>query len=275
VPHVRAGNTGGEARVAAGLTFQGMALRRIKITLAYEGGGFHGWQVQPGLPTIQGTLEEIVGGMEGRPVQVAGSGRTDAGVHALQQVAAFSLENPIPLLNLRRAMNRLLPPAIRVLSAEEVHADFHPRFHAKAKTYEYRILRGETCSPFEWPYVYHYPYPLDEDRMQQMAQAFAGEHDFTAYAASDKSDVPSDAKSGEAEVKSKVRTVFASTLRRDAERLIYQVRGSGFLKHMVRNLVGTLIEAGRGNIADVTALPGRCGSTAPAKGLFLVSVEYD
>jgi tRNA pseudouridine38-40 synthase len=278
VPYVRAGNSGGEARVAAGLTFQGMALRRIKITLAYDGGGFHGWQVQPGLRTIQGTLEEIVGGMEGRPVHVAGSGRTDAGVHALQQVAAFSLENPIPLPNLRRAINRLLPPAIRVLSAEEVHADFHPRFHAKAKTYEYRILRGETCSPFEWPYVYHYPYPLVEDRMQQMALAFAGEHDFTAYAASDKSDTqsdtPSDAGYG-AEIKSKVRTVFASTLRRDAERLIYQVRGSGFLKHMVRNLVGTLIEAGRGNIADVTALPGRCGSTVPAKGLFLVSVEYD
>lgn len=275
---MRAGNSGGEARVAAGLKFQAMALRRIKIILAYDGGGFHGWQVQPGLSTIQGTLEEIVTVIDGRPVQVAGSGRTDAGVHALEQVAAFSLENPIPLLNLRRAMNRLLPPAIRVLSAEEVHADFHPRFHAKAKTYEYRILRGETCSPFEWPYVYHYPYPLDEDRMQQMAQAFAGEHDFTAYAASDKSNAQSDAKSDggrEAGVKSKVRTVFASTLRRDAERLIFQVRGSGFLKHMVRNLVGTLIEAGRGNIADVTALPGRCGSTAPAKGLFLVSVEYD
>jgi tRNA pseudouridine38-40 synthase len=258
-----------------------MALRRIKITLAYDGGGFHGWQVQPGLATIQGMLEEIVGGMEGRPVQVAGSGRTDAGVHALQQVAAFSLENPIPLSNLRRAVNRLLPPAIRVLSAEEVRPDFHPRFDAKAKTYEYRILRGEICSPFEWPYVYHYPYPLDEERMRQLALVFAGEHDFTAYAASDQSDARSDAgpeakRSGEhyTDGKSKMRTVFASTLRRDGERLIYQVRGSGFLKHMVRNLVGTLIEAGRGNIADVTALPGRCGATAPAKGLFLVSVEY-
>jgi tRNA pseudouridine38-40 synthase len=255
-----------------------MARRRIKITLAYDGGGFHGWQVQPGLPTIQGTLEEIIGGMEGRPVHVAGSGRTDAGVHALEQVAAFSLENPIPLPNLRRAVNRLLPAAIRVLSAEEVHPDFHPRFDAKAKTYEYRILRGETCSPFEWPYVYHYPYRLDEERMRQMALVFAGEHDFTAYAAADVSDARGNAKSGadyNTGGKSKVRTVFASTLHRDGERLIYQVRGSGFLKHMVRNLVGTLMEAGRGNIADVTALPVRCGPTAPAKGLFLVSVEYD
>src|SRR5580658_9035665 len=153
MPHVRARNSRGQARIAPRLKFASMALRRIKLTLAYDGGGFHGWQVQPGLPTIQGTLEEIVGGMEGRPVHVAGSGRTDAGVHALQQVAAFSLENPIPLLNLRRAVNRLLPPAIRVLSAEEVHPGFHPRFDAKAKTYEYRILRDETCSPFEWPYV--------------------------------------------------------------------------------------------------------------------------
>jgi len=266
MPHVRTGRSGGEARVAAGLKFVSMAPRRIKITLAYDGGGFHGWQIQPGLPTIQGTLEEIVSGMEGRPVPVAGSGRTDAGVHALRQVAAFSIENPIPLPNLRRAVNRLLPPAIRVISAEEVPADFHPRFHAKAKTYEYRIWRGEICSPFEWPYVHHYPYPLDEERMRRMAPVFAGEHDFTAYAAPDDRD---------AEGKSKVRTVFSSTLQRDGEKLIYRVRGSGFLKHMVRNLVGTLIEAGRGNIADVAAAPARCGPTAPAKGLFLVSVEYD
>src|SRR5437764_15452603 len=105
-------------------------MRRIRIQLAYDGGPFHGWQVQPGLPTIQGTLEEIVSGMEGKPVHVAGSGRTDAGVHARNQVAAFSIENPIPLPNLKRAINRLLPPQIRVLSTAEAHADFHPRFNA-------------------------------------------------------------------------------------------------------------------------------------------------
>jgi len=240
-------------------------MRRIKITLAYDGGPFHGWQVQPGLPTIQGVLEEIVSGIEGSFVPVAGSGRTDAGVHALEQVAAFSLTNPIPLPNLRRAVNRLLPAAVRVLSAEEVHPDFHPRFDARAKTYEYRIWRAEVCSPFEWPYVHHYPYPLDEERMQRMAQAFAGEHDFSAFAAADERDQ---------ENRSKVRTIFASDLQRDGARLLYRVRGSGFLKHMVRNVVGTLIEAGRGNIADVDRLPVRSGSTAPAKGLFLVNVEY-
>jgi tRNA pseudouridine38-40 synthase len=240
-------------------------MRRIRIHVAYDGAGFHGWQVQPGLPTIQGVLEEIVSGMEGRPVHVAGSGRTDAGVHALCQVAAFNLENPIPLPNLQRAVNRLLPPAIRILSAEEVRAEFHPRFDARAKTYEYRILRGAICPPFEWRYVYHYPYPLEEERMTMLARGFEGEHDFTAFAAADDRDQ---------EGKSKVRTIFSSVLERGAERLTYRVRGSGFLKHMVRNMVGTLIEAGRGNLAAVDRIPSRCGPTAPAKGLFLIGVEY-
>jgi len=240
-------------------------MRRIKATIAYDGGSFHGWQVQPGLPTIQGILEQIVSEIESKPVQVAGSGRTDAGVHALGQVAAFSLNNPIPPANLRRAMNRLLPPAVRILAVEEVHMDFHPRFDARAKTYEYRMVRGEVCSPFEWPYVYHYPYPLDEERMARLASVFQGEHDFTAFAAADDRDE---------EGKSKVRTIFASVLERQQERLVFRVRGNGFLKHMVRNLVGTLIEAGKANIADTSVLPPKSGPTAPAKGLFLIGVEY-
>jgi tRNA pseudouridine38-40 synthase len=239
-------------------------MRRIKLTLAYDGTTFHGWQVQPGLPTIQGVLEEIISGMEGRAVHVAGSGRTDAGVHALAQVAAFSMENPIPLVNLRRAVNRLLPPSIRVLAAEEADPEFHPRFQSIAKTYEYRIFRGEVCSPFEFPYVHHHPYPLDEARMVRFARIFEGEHDFTAFAASDDRD---------AEGRSKVRTIFSSVLERAPDRLIYRVRGSGFLKHMVRNLVGTLIEVGRCNLAE-DCFPCKSGPTVPAKGLFLVSVEY-
>jgi len=240
-------------------------MRRIRITVAYDGTPFHGWQVQPELPTIQGTLEAILSEIEGSAVQVAGSGRTDAGVHALAQVAAFSLENPIPLPNLQRAVNRLLPPTIRILAVEEVPKSFHPRFDARAKSYEYRICRGEVCSPFEWPYVHHYPYPLDEKSMARLACAFTGEHDFTAFAASDDRD---------AEGGSKVRTIYSSALEPSAGRLTYRVRGSGFLKHMVRNLMGTLIEAGKGNIEDVTKLPEKSGPTAPAKGLFLVSVEY-
>ena len=240
-------------------------MRRIRIDLAYDGGLFHGWQVQPGLPTIQGILEEIVSGIEGAPVHVAGSGRTDAGVHALCQVAAFSLNNPIPPDNLRRAMNRLLPPAIRVLAVAQAHPEFHPRFQAVAKTYEYRIFRDEVCMPCEWPYVLHHPYPLDEVRMAALARTFEGEHDFTAFAAADERDGAG---------RSKVRRIFASELERSGPRLVYRVRGSGFLKHMVRNLVGTLLEAGRGNLSDVTVLPARSGATVAAKGLFLLSVEY-
>src|SRR5580704_3824314 len=140
-------------------------MRRIKILVSYDGTAYHGWQVQPGLPTIQGALEQVLSQMEGRPVQVAGSGRTDAGVHAVGQVAAFTIANPIPVDNLRRAVNRLLPRDIRVLSVEEAAPDFHPRFQARRKTYEYRIFRGEICSPFERRYVCHHPYPLAIEEM--------------------------------------------------------------------------------------------------------------
>jgi tRNA pseudouridine38-40 synthase len=251
-------------------------LRRIRITLAYDGTGYHGWQVQPGLPTIQGVLEEIVSGMEGSPVHVAGSGRTDAGVHALAQVAAFTIANPIPVDNLLRAMNRLLPPAIRVLDAAETRDSFHPRFDAIAKTYQYTLFRAPICPPFQWRYVHHHPFPLNEDAMREAAWVFEGEHDFTAFAASDNSN----ANKYEPE-KSHIRRVFRSELVRSGDTLLYTVRGSGFLKHMVRNIVGTLIETGRGNIAppEVANLlsggvSGRSGPTAPAKGLTLQSVEY-
>jgi len=247
-------------------------MRRIKFTLAYDGSKFHGWQVQPGLPTIQGAVEAVLSGIEGAAVSVAGSGRTDAGVHALAQVAAASIENPIPLANLKKAMNRLLPPAIRVLQAEQVRPDFHPRHHAVCKTYEYRIHRGEVCPPFERLYVHHYPYPLLADRIVECAPLLEGTHDFSAFAASDEKD----ALGG-----SKVRTIFSSRAWVERDRLIYRVRGSGFLKHMVRNIAGVLVEAGKGNVGapEIGALlqPGcarRAGPTLPARGLFLVEVQY-
>jgi tRNA pseudouridine38-40 synthase len=266
---VPAGHPGVKAGLAAGA--RGL-MRRIKITLAYDGTEYHGWQIQPELPTIQGTLQQVLGEIEGKPVRVDGSGRTDAGVHALAQVAAFSLDNRIPLENLKRAMNRLLPGAIRVLAVEETEAGFQPRYHARAKTYEYRLFRGEICSPFERRYVYHYPYPLDIARILEAAPAFEGEHDFTAFAAADERD---------REGGSKVRTVFSSRAEVVGERLLYRVRGNGFLKHMVRNMAGTLLEAGKGNLTveGIGSLlePGcaaRTGPTAPARGLFLVAVEY-
>ena len=251
-------------------------MRRIKIVISYDGTDYHGWQVQPGLATVQGVLEAVISEIEGRPVDVAGSGRTDAGVHALAQVAAFSIENPIPVHNLRRAMNRLLPRDIRVLAVEEAAADFHPRFGARRKTYEYRIFRGEICSPFERRYVYHHPYPLAMEAMIAAAPLLEGEHDFTAFAASDERDELG---------ASKVRTIFCSRLALEqgfeGERLIYRVTGSGFLKHMVRNIVGVLLEVGKGNVDRAGVLarlePG-CGITAgpaaPARGLFLVGVQY-
>ncbi len=247
-------------------------MRRLKITLAYDGTEYHGWQVQPELPTIQGVLEEALAEIEGSPVNVHGSGRTDAGVHALAQVAAFSMANPIPPANLKKAMNRLLPRAIRVLSAEEAPEGFHPRFDAVAKTYEYRIFRGETCPPFQRLYVHHYPYPLDDKRFVSLAPLYEGEHDFSAFAAAD----DKDALGG-----SKVRTVFSSAARREGDLLLFTVTGSGFLKHMVRNLAGTLLDAGKGNLDEGriremlrTGFAGKAGPTLPARGLFLVSVRY-
>jgi tRNA pseudouridine38-40 synthase len=246
--------------------------RRIRITVSYDGTDFHGWQVQPGLSTIQGELERVLIDIEKAPVHVEGSGRTDAGVHALAQVAAFSLGNPIPVENLRRAMNRLLPRDIRVIDAALADDDFHPRFQAVAKTYEYRIVRSEICPPFERRYVYHHAYPLNEDRMIELARLLEGEHDFSAFAAADDRD-----ELGH----SKVRRIFSSGLWRDGEKLIYRVRGSGFLKHMVRNIVGVLLEVGKGNLGrddlEERLRPGcaiPAGPAAPARGLFLISVEY-
>jgi len=247
-------------------------MRRLRFQIAYDGTDFHGWQVQPGLPTIQGILEEVIGGIEGQPVHVTASGRTDAGVHALAQVAAVSIENPIPPDNFRRAVNRLLPRSIRIDHVAEARPDFHPRFDALRKTYEYRIFREEVCSPFEWRYVYYHPYPLDESAMLEAAPLFIGEHDFTAFAAADDTDVLRG---------SKVRTIFQSNLVRKERALVYSVVGSGFLKHMVRNMVGALLEVGKGNVSrsDLLSRLAPCSGmrpepTAPATGLFLVSVEY-
>ncbi|HLX45921.1 MAG TPA: tRNA pseudouridine(38-40) synthase TruA [Bryobacteraceae bacterium] len=247
-------------------------MRRVRVTVSYDGTDFHGWQVQPGLATIQGTIENVLAEIEGAAVHVDASGRTDAGVHALAQVAAFALANPIPVENLRKAMNRLLPRDIRILDAAEADGDFHPRYAAVAKTYEYRIHRAEICPPFERRYVHHHPYLLDEEGMVELAPLLEGEHDFSAFAASDERDELG---------LSKVRRIFSSLACRQGDRLIYRVRGSGFLKHMVRNIVGVLLEVGKGNLQrdDVLARlqPGcaiPAGPTAPARGLFLVSVEY-
>jgi tRNA pseudouridine38-40 synthase len=249
-------------------------MRNLKLLLAYDGTGFSGWQVQPDAATVQGTLASAIGRVTGENVLPQGSGRTDAGVHALGQVATFVTGSPIPAENLVNALNDVLPSAIRVLEAAEVPAEFHARKSARAKAYRYRMFRGAICPPFLARYVWHYPYPLDEVMMQEAAAAIVGEHDFTSFAAVDP-------ERGREEEVSNVRRIFCSSWERQGDEFVYRVRGEGFLHHMVRNLVGTFLLVGKGTLrppdmARIMESRSRsaAGATVPASGLFLVSVEY-
>ena len=254
-------------------------MRNLKLIVAYDGSEFSGWQIQPDRTTLQDTLATAVGRITGEKVLPQGSGRTDAGVHALAQVVTFVTESNVPTENFVKALNDALPASVRVLEVTEAAADFHARYSAKAKTYRYRIYRGAVCPPFLARYVWHYPYPLDEEAMKRAAPFVAGEHDFTSFAAVD----PERGRSSEDEnqIVSNVRKIFSSSWERNDEELIYTVRGSGFLHHMVRNLVGTFILVGKGTLQPVDIkriLEARnrsaAGATAPASGLYLVNVEY-
>lgn len=250
-------------------------MRNLKLILSYDGSEFSGWQVQPDTATVQGTLSSAIGRITGEKVLPQGSGRTDAGVHALAQVVTFVTESFVPTANFMKALNDILPPSVRVLNVEEAPADFHARHSARAKSYRYRIYRGSICPPFLSRYVWHYPYPLDESAMMRAAGEVIGEKDFTSFAAVDPE------RGREEEPVSNVRTIFSSAWDRVDEELIYTVRGSGFLHHMVRNLVGTFLLVGRGTlqvegIARILEARNRsaAGATAPASGLYLVNVEY-
>jgi tRNA pseudouridine38-40 synthase len=252
-----------------------------KLTLAYDGTDFYGWQVQPDRVTIQGTLADAIERVTGERVLPQGSGRTDAGVHARGQVASCRLNAPIPAANLLRALNRKLPESIRVLSAEHALPEFHARHAARAKTYEYRIFRGEICPPWTARYAWALPWPLDATRIQAAARLVVGTHDFTSFAASDPDLAARRADSEDAEKAGNVRTIFESGWREEGEFLVYRVRGDGFLQHMVRNLVGTFVDAGRGQLEphELTRIleakaRSAAGATAPARGLFLDRVEY-
>jgi tRNA pseudouridine38-40 synthase len=264
-----------------------------KLILSYDGTPFHGWQVQPGLATVQGLLSDAIYRTVGERVLPQGSGRTDAGVHALGQVASFSLAAPIPPANLQNALNRCLPPSVRVLSAENVPADFHARHSALRKTYEYRIfplkshslelrtanLEPESiCPPTLAPFVWPCPWPLCLDLLNQAASHVVGTLDFTSFAASD----PDLTTRTEAEPPPPpVRTITHSAWHTADALFIYRVTATGFLHHMVRNLVGTFVQCGANrlppdSIPALLAARNRsaAGPTAPASGLFLVCVEY-
>jgi tRNA pseudouridine38-40 synthase len=255
-------------------------VRNLKLILSYDGSDFAGWQVQPELATVQGTLASAIGRLSGENVLPQGSGRTDAGVHALAQVATFLTGSAIPTANWMKALNEMLPPAIRVLEVAEAPPDFHARKSARAKTYRYRIHRGAVCPPFLARYVWHYPYPLDESSMIAAAVVVEGEHDFTSFAAVDPERVERMA-AAENITTTNVRAIFSSSWVREGDELIYTVRGSGFLHHMVRNLVGTFLLVGKGTVSaeDLGRIleardRSAAGPTAPASGLYLVAVEY-
>lgn len=277
-------------------------MRNIRLLIAYDGTDFHGWQRQPNGLTVQECLESAIERILGAKVHVWGSGRTDAGVHALNQVANFKTDCPIPCENLVKALNHTLPPTVRIRDAHEVSAKFHSRHDVRRKTYRYRILQAPVCSPFLWRFVWHYPFPLDEERMAEAAGLFTGEHDFTSFAAVEgpgaeeyrqgrsQSLISPPQGSGNARQpaahkfeREMVRRIFASRILRRSRTsmLIYEVSGNGFLHHMVRNIVGTLIEVGRGKLepSDIGRIlrsrdRTKAGPTAPAQGLCLVEVEY-
>ena len=274
-----------------------------KITLAYDGSGFYGWQVQPTLPTVQGTLSAAIQTITAEKVLPQGSGRTDAGVHALAQVASFTLRSAIPAPNLHRALNHHLPPSIRVLSVEPAPPAFHARHSARHKTYEYRIfprrpialdnsarphvLPPETriCSPMLAPYLWDLGLYLNLPNLNRAAAHILGTHDFTSFASASPEPEPRTPQQPvpdyPATPPTNVRTILHSAWHLADGLLLYRVTGSGFLHKMVRNLVGTFTEAGTGRL-DPDALPtilaarsrAAAGPTAPPQGLFLAEVVY-
>ena len=244
-------------------------MRTIRLTIAYDGTEFVGWQRQANGVSVQGVIEDALAQIAGAPVTLHGAGRTDAGAHALAQTASARLTTPLDDETLRRALNGHLPPAIRVTALVTVAHEFHARFSASGKAYEYRIWNGAAIPPFIRLYAWHIPEPLDFDAMRAASPAIVGAHDFAGF------------RSARSINHTTVREIVRAEWRREAELLVFEIAGTGFLRYMVRSLVGTLVEIGRGQrpadeMARLLAAPDRtaAGRTAPAHGLFLVKVEY-
>jgi tRNA pseudouridine38-40 synthase len=251
-------------------------MRYFKLTIAYDGTDFHGWQIQADKPTIQGEIVHVLERLTQERVLLHGTGRTDAGVHALGQVASFRTSSALSAEEFQRALNALLPLTIRIVEAEEVGPDFNARWSACGKTYKYRLYRGKVVPPMLWRYVLHYPFPLDEDAMRDATARFVGTHDFSAFAASTGSEDDDRERSME-------REIYSTELVRspDNEELVFTVKGRSFLRYMVRKMVGTLLEVGRGRLTpeDIDRLyelkdRSKSGPTVPARGLVMVEVQH-
>jgi tRNA pseudouridine38-40 synthase len=245
-------------------------VRTIKLTIAYDGTGFVGWQRQESGDSIQRLIEDALGTIEGNVVTLHGAGRTDAGVHALGQVASARIAAELDDETLTRALNANLPSTIRVNRVETVNDDFHARFSATGKTYEYRIWNGPAMPPFIRLYAWHVPQPLDVAAMNEASGVIVGEHDFAAFQGTG------------SRTHSTVRRVTSAEWRTNGPAVTFVISGEGFLRHMVRSLAGTLVEVGHGrrpgdDLARLLAAPKRsdAGRTAPPHGLFLVSVLYN
>ncbi len=249
-------------------------MRNLKLTLQYDGTNYIGWQRQPVGTSIQALLEDALAPIEGRAVTVHGAGRTDAGAHALAQVASVNLQAALDTATLGRALNAVLPEDVRVIEVEEMPAGFHARFSATGKTYEYRIVNAPFVDAFLFRYVWHVPQTLDIEAMGAAAAPLVGRHDFAAFQGSAEGAVVSSTERS-------LEAIEWEAGRAYNEPLIVRIAGDGFLRHMVRNIVGTLVEVGVGRWDPKR--PGQvlesgnralAGPTAPARGLFLVGVRY-
>jgi len=255
-------------------------VRVLKLTIAYDGTAYVGWQRQQNGISIQALLEDALARIEGSPIVVMGAGRTDAGVHALGQVASVRIAHPIDTAPLRRALNAILPDDVRVLGVAEAPDDFHARFGARSKTYRYRIFTGDVVSPFERRYAWHIPHALDVGAMRAGAREIAGTHDFAAFRAAGTDTATTVRTIARLEITHAPPPMTAAN-DPHALAIAIEVEGDGFLRHMVRTIAGTLVEVGAGrrhpgSVAGTLNSKDRsqAGPTAPAQGLFLVRVSY-
>jgi tRNA pseudouridine38-40 synthase len=246
-----------------------MATRKIKLLIQYDGSVYHGWAAQPGMPTIQGTLTDAIEKLTGRRVELLGSSRTDAGVHALGQVAMFTIDSPVPTENFTRALNNMLPDDIAVMEAVEVPDSFDPISNTKSKIYRYTIYTGSIRPVMQIRYCWHRPGKLDVEAMQAAAKILLGTHDFKSFASA------ADTR------ESSIRTIITCQVAGQGEWITFDVQADGFLYNMVRNIVGTLVEVGRGrwttqDIEKILAAKNRteAGPIAPASGLCLMRIFY-